>query len=66
MADSHTEQGQIARAKRLEDAIERLQSGQPSGEPLSLREKLEHAADEFKAKRSQQKQDQPPKSNLVN
>ena len=32
MANSHTEEGQVARAKRLEDAIERLQSGQPLGE----------------------------------
>jgi Tfp pilus assembly protein PilF len=65
MADSHTEEGQIARAKRFEDAIERLQSGQPSGEPLSLREKLERAAGEFKARHSRQEQDQPPNSNLV-
>jgi len=49
MSDSHTQQGQIARAKRIEEALERLQKGEPLDEPASTRERLERAAAEFKS-----------------
>jgi hypothetical protein len=48
MSDSHTQQGQIARAKRIEEALEHLQKGEPLDEPASTRERLERAAAEFK------------------
>ncbi len=43
MPDEHTEDGQIARAKRLRDQIERLKSGAPPATPNqpSLREQIE-------------------------
>ncbi len=50
MSDSHTQQGQIARAERIEEAIERLQKGEPLDEPVSTRERLERAAAEFKGR----------------
>ena len=49
MSDSHTQQGQIARAKRIEEALERLQKGEALDEPASTRERLDRAASEFKS-----------------
>jgi len=48
--DAHTKEGQAAKAARIEDAINRLERGEESDEPSSIREKLDHAAAEFKAK----------------
>ena len=44
---SHTQQGQIERARRLREHIEKLKSGQPAEEPSqakSLREQIEERA----------------------
>ena len=52
MADeesSHIQEGQIARAKRLREQIERLKGGKPDDQPShpkSLREQIEERAPE--------------------
>jgi hypothetical protein len=52
--DSHQEQGQAARAQRIREEIERLQSGHGSA-PKSPREKIEIA--ENKAPKTEQSTD---------
>jgi hypothetical protein len=54
MADesSHTEEGQIERAKRLREHIERLRKGQPEpaqiGKPKSLKEQISERSEKIK------------------
>jgi len=49
MANSYTSEAQIARAKRINDAIQKLQTGEHSIEKESPRERLDRAAAEFEA-----------------
>lgn len=54
MADqsSHTEEGQVERAKRLREHIERLKKGQPQpaqiGKPKSLKEQVSERSEKMK------------------
>jgi hypothetical protein len=57
MADSHTQEGQVQRAKRLRELIEDLKSGKPAGKPdhpPSLREQIEDRAKEVQERKENQ------------
>jgi len=49
MPDSKISEEQLAHAKRINDAIQKLQKGERSSENESPRERLDRAAAEFEA-----------------
>jgi len=56
MSDPHTLEGQVQRAKRLRQQIEKLKSGErpgPVSRPESLREQVEERAQEARVAREQ-------------
>jgi hypothetical protein len=60
MADNHREEGQISRAREIQESIDSLQHGTPS-EPHSMRERLNHSAAEFWRNHKKKDRDTPEK-----